>query len=129
MRRRLFQVAAVVSILLFSSLAAQDLKKATRGREPTSSECVAKAKRAADPRWLSQRTSSEINELDWELSVCEGKFLPLKPEGAMLIAEGHGMVADEFRRRIEKAIGTLPSELQKKVWDAFNSDTGGDATK
>ena len=48
----------------------------------------------------------------------------MNPEGAVLISEAHGFVADEFRNRIEKAVGTLPPDLQKQIWAAFNSDTG-----
>jgi hypothetical protein len=91
---------------------------------PTKAECLIKARPAIDPVWLSHRPASEINELDWQLSVCESRFIPPEPEGAMLICEAHGFAADEFRRRVEKAVSTLTPDLQKRVWDAFNSDAG-----
>jgi hypothetical protein len=93
------------------------------GYNPTKAECIAKAQRV-DVLWLSQQPASKINELDWQLSVCEGKYTPLNKEGVLLISEAHGSVADEFRKRLEKAIGRLSPDLQKQVWEAFNSDSG-----
>lgn len=117
-------VAAIVLVPLVSLATAQESKSTNPKNDPSMSECIADARHAVDVEWLSRRPASEINELDWKLSVCEGRFLPLKPEGATLIAEGHGFVADEFRKRIERAIGSLPRDLQKQVWAAFNSDRG-----
>jgi len=127
--RHVICVAVAVVFGLLGQLSSSQEKDPNAKHGPTKTGCIADARRAVDPRWLAQRPASEINELDWKLSACEARFLPLKSEGAMLIAEGHGFAADEFRRRIEKAISRLPSELQKQVWDAFNSDAGDGTTK
>lgn len=95
-----------------------------RAYNPTKSDCLAKSEQATDLEWLAKRPASEINQLDWELSVCVARFAPLKPSGAELIFDAHGMVADVLRMRIEKAIGTLPNSTQAEVWAAFNADTG-----
>ncbi len=95
-----------------------------RAYSPTKSDCLAKSEQATDWDWLSKRSAAAINQLDWELSVCVGQFAPLKPKGADLILDAHGMVSDEFRKRIEKAIGTLPKGTQAEVWAAFNADMG-----
>jgi hypothetical protein len=54
--------------------------------------------------------------------VCEADFAPLKPSGSSLIFAAHGAVTDEHRERIEKAIRTLPMQVQAQVWEAFNVD-------
>jgi hypothetical protein len=82
------------------------------------------AKPAFDASALGQRAASDINELDWKLSVCIGDFGPLAPTGVPLILYAHGNVADEMRKRIEAAIATLPMEEQAKVWAAFNAGRG-----
>ncbi|HEY5177615.1 MAG TPA: hypothetical protein VII95_18835 [Terriglobales bacterium] len=95
-----------------------------RTYSPTKSDCLAKSEQATDSEWLSKRSAPEVTQLDWELSVCTLRFAPLRPKGADLILDAHGMVADEFRMRIEKAIGTLSKSTQAEVWAAFNADMG-----
>jgi hypothetical protein len=86
--------------------------------------CVALASASDDPTQLAKKSSADINELDWKLSVCEAKFAPLKRTGVTEVLYAHGAVADEMRMRIEKAIKTLPEDQQAKVWDAFHADNG-----
>ena len=116
-------VALVARGLAFSASSAQS-KGTDAQYNPTKDQCIAKAQSVDDAVLLSQRSASEINELDWELSICAAKFLPLKPQGAMLISEAHGVVADESRKRMEKAVETLSPQEQRQFWDAFNTDPG-----
>ena len=94
------------------------------GFNPDMNQCQMLAKPAENPQALLARPASDLNELDWKLSVCVGKFLPMYPSGVPLILDAHGNVSDELRVRIEKAVKTLPLEEQAKVWAAFNSDQG-----
>jgi hypothetical protein len=112
--------AAALLVTLTASQQGQDSGAAPK----TLSECVALAHTSDDSIELAKRPASEINELDWKLSVCEGKFTPLKRIGATEILYAHGTVADEMRMRLEKAIKTLPEDQQAKVWDAFHADRG-----
>jgi len=62
--------------------------------------------------------------MDWNLGLCEAKYMPLKPTSVMNVLYAHGVVADEMRKRLENAIATLPLDEQSKVWSAFHSDHG-----
>ena len=121
-----FLLMSLSPIILYSTALVGQTNRNHAAYNPSQSECTAKASQASAAGWLSKRSNAEVNELDWELSVCEGKFLPLNLSGALLLAEGHGIVADEFRARIEKAISTLSQDVQTQVWTAFNADGGHD---
>jgi hypothetical protein len=73
------------------------------------------AKDANDFAALEKHGSDQLNDLDWRLSVCLGKFTPQSPTSTSLILAAHGEVAGLLRVRIEKAIKTLPEKEQVKV--------------
>lgn len=121
MKGKLKLVIAVV--LLGVGMGAQT-RRDPGGFDPDIKQCQTMAKGADDPLSLQSRPASDLNELDWRLGVCVGKFVPLSPTGVPLILSAHGHVADVLRMRMERAIKALPVEEQARVWAAFNADHG-----
>ena len=116
------RIRFVLAVLFFGVMLGAQTHQDQGAYHPTLKQCETLAKPAADVAALRKRTAIDINELDWKLSVCIGDYGPLTPTGIPLILDAHGNAADELRRRMEKAIETLPTEEVAKVWAAFRAD-------
>jgi hypothetical protein len=119
-----WRIKVVLAVLFFGAVVSAQTHHERGAFHLTLKQCEILAKPASDITVLRRRTASDINELDWKLSVCVGDYGSLTPTGVALILEAHGNVADEMRTRIENAIKTLPIEEQGKVWAAFRADQG-----
>ena len=119
-----WRINLVLAVLFLGVVVSAQTHREEGAFHPTLKQCETLAKPASDLAALHKRPASEINELDFHLSVCVADYGPLTPTGVPLILDAHGNVADEMRIRLENAIKTLPVEEQAKVWAAFNTDQG-----
>jgi hypothetical protein len=117
-------ITGAIAVLFVGAFVGAQTHHEGRGFDPTLQQCQVLATGAKDLNSLHRRPASDLNELDWRLSVCIGKFSPPVPTGVPLILDAHGVIADELRLRMEKAVETLPIEEQARFWAAFNADHG-----